>query len=635
MITREIVLDAEAAKYLPFARNQLERLTRLLGNNWSRTIEVMGVTLHLSRQGNTRIIRISGGVSYEFFTSDHIDSATLATPGFNPWTDNALYVAGSFTRNKRPVLSTVFDSPDWFYYPTAEGWGFEEQGLATSGAWGRQRFEPYIHWSNSGKTFTTSHRLIPSGALNTQNAISRHCQPPIGGFELSTGVSIVPTHHGAGGRQMGVPALEVAVRARHAVTRGDWMIVTDSHGRFHTFPRDRYQDIEGVYQYSVPDELVKTTTPPYPAWVTVPSTSSTARVEWLWVFNSDATRAATIALHRDADTGGYVLNPHLYGSFGEAVQPSDVAQFHPNYCVQAYNDKPGLLEFGISIDDAGNLSFELLTEDYFGDSGRYYLDAAYLLDDDRLVTSELECYAPSDYSIAAAEADSPANETFVNIWTDYVVKDRTDLELFRFQQGVEDQVKWVNHSGSVSNNGYGSPASYSGKRLEVFTSPSATYVYFGERWGTDLQTLSWRFATNGRLAGDPFPTDWNHRLVHRGVDAVEPIVGHTMPTMTRPETHVKMTSVLAYAVLSRVGVNARFRQAFGVHPKQHWSFYDAAAVGQFGSLFDIVEQDGKPRKTHRELFNSAFEQNRGYDYYAGLTDVGGFCTAGIWVDRSG
>jgi hypothetical protein len=573
-------------------------------------------------------------VNYEFFTSEEIDYATNATPGFNPWTDNALYIAGSFTRNKKPVLSTVLDSPDWLYYPTAEGWSFEEEGLVTSGAWGRQRYEPYVTWLQKGKSYTTSHRVFPSGMAHNGGLFSRQSSTPLAGHEMNRGVSIVPTHFSSRGREMGIPALEANVRARHAAVQGNWMIVTDSHGRFHTFPRGKYQDREGAYQYTVPNELVKTATPPYPAWVTLPSTSTAAQVEWVWVFNKDATKAVTVALNRATD-GGYVLNPLLYGERALPVQASDVAQFHPDYCVAARNDTPGLLEFGITVDEEGDLAFELLTEDYFGTSGRWYIDAAYLLDDDRLVTAECECYAPTDYTNAAVVTAETGGQTFDNIWAFYVVKDRADVELFRYTQDVEARLGWQEYSGSVANNGYGAPASYSGKRLEVNSMPTPTYYHISERWGTELSTLSWRLTSNSHLRTDPFPLDWNYRLVHLAADVIDPIIGHTAPTMTLPVGYVRVTSALVVGMFALRDSWAKFRQSFSVHPKGHWSFYDHYACRQYGAVFDIVAQNGKDRKTHRELFNTAYGLTREYNFYAGLTDVGGFRIAGIWVGKQG
>ena len=638
MIDKEIVLDAEAAIYLPYARNQLARLTRLLGNNWSRTTEVNGVTLFLCRQGNLRTIRLSGGVNYEFFTSEEVESGTLATPGFNPWTDGRDYNAGSFTRNKKPVLSTVLDSPDWLYYPTAEGWSFEEQGLLTSGAWGRERLEPYISWLDKGKSYTTSHRMMPSGMAHNGGLFSRQFNTPLIGHEFYRGINIVPTHFSSRGREMGIPALEPKVFGRHAAVQGNWMIVTDSHGRFHTFPRGKYQDREGFGQYTAPNDLVRTATPPYPAWVTIPSTSSYAQVEWVWAFNRDATKAVTVALHRDLD-GGYVLNPYIEGYYrASPVRAADVSQFHPEYCVASSNDTPGLLEFGITIDEEGEITFELLTEDYFGVSGRWYIDAAYLLDDDRLVTAECECYAPTNYTDAAvlAAEEDPEEPTFDDLWAFYVVKDREGTELFKYTQDVESRLEWQNYADSVTDNGYGAPASFSGKRLVVVPMPTPTYYHMSERQGTELSTLSFRLTSNSRLRTDPFPLDWNYRLVHLAVDAIDPILGHTAPTMDRPEGYVKVTSALVVGMFALRDSWAKFRQSFSVHPKGHWSFYDAAACRQHGELFDIVAQNGKDRKTHRELFNKAYELTRGYDFYtAEITNIGGFRIAGIWVDKQG
>jgi hypothetical protein len=461
---------------------------------------------------------------------------------------------------------------------------------------------------------------------------SRHQNAPLVGHEQSRDVSIVPTHFEGPKREMGIPALEPNVRGRHAAVQGNWMIVTDSHGRFHTFPRGKYQDREGVYQYTVPDELVKTFTPPYPAWVTQPNVLNAAQVEWVWMFNKDATKAVTVALNRATD-GGYILNPLTYGSRAAPVQASDVAQFHPNYCVTSRNDTPGLLEYGITIDEEGDMTFDLLTEDYFGISGRWYIDAAYLLDDDRLVTAECECYAPSNYTNAAVTAAETGGQTFDNIWAYYVVKDRAGVELFRYTQDVESRLEWQEYAGSVPDNGYGAPATFTGRRLEVDFMPESTYMHVMERGGTELSTLSWRLTSNSRLRTDPFPLDWNYRLVHLAADAIEPIIGHEAPTMTMPETHVRVTSGLVVGMFALRDSWAAFRQAFSVHPKGHWSFYDSAAVEQHGDKFDIVAQDKKDRKTHRELFNEAYGLMRDYDFYAEPTDIGGFRTAGIWVDR--
>lgn len=83
----------------------------------------------------------------------------------------------------------------------------------------------------------------------------------------------------------------------------DYVIHSDTHGNFTVFPLGEYQNVEKyadlyvdnpIAYADLPPSVAKVFTPPYPGWVSRPSTAVDAdTTHWLWQFNKDGTRCAS------------------------------------------------------------------------------------------------------------------------------------------------------------------------------------------------------------------------------------------------------------------------------------------------------------------------------------------------------
>lgn len=163
--------------------------------------------------------------------------------------------------------------------------------------------------------------------------------------------------------------------------------------------------------------------PNYPPWVTLPADGvETPQQWWNWQFNKDATKAVTVAMnsedragffhHVDADDPNIPSNPAWWEEwFIDAVAQvggvglaNNVLYFDESKKGSACRkDLPGLIEVEISVFEtgSGDLSFipavNVSRSDYFGNTGRYWVDAGYAypglsVEEDSLITAEIECY---------------------------------------------------------------------------------------------------------------------------------------------------------------------------------------------------------------------------------------------------
>ena len=113
--------------------------------------------------------------------------------------------------------------------------------------------------------------------------------------------------------------------------RRDYVIHSDTHGRFTVWPLGEYQNTaryadlyatNPIAYADLPPSVAKVFTPEYPAWVTVPATTQDVEAQhWTWQFNKTGTRCATVA-HKKIESWVWVWTKTNPG-----------AQFGPDYLV--------------------------------------------------------------------------------------------------------------------------------------------------------------------------------------------------------------------------------------------------------------------------------------------------------------
>lgn len=87
--------------------------------------------------------------------------------------------------------------------------------------------------------------------------------------------------------------------------RRDYVIQSDTHGRFTVWPLGEYQNAakyaelyaaNPIAYADLPPSVARVFLPPYPGWVTVPDTAQDVETQhWTWQFNKTGTRCATVA----------------------------------------------------------------------------------------------------------------------------------------------------------------------------------------------------------------------------------------------------------------------------------------------------------------------------------------------------
>lgn len=159
--------------------------------------------------------------------------------------------------------------------------------------------------------------------------------------------------------------------------------------------------------------------PTYPIWVTLPADGVATPLQWWnWQFNKDASKAVTVAMnstarpkwfhHADVDDPITAEKPAWWEDW--FVDPGVVP---PNDNVLLFDqvkkgtpcrkDLPGLVEMSIALTESGpgdldfTVTVSLLYDDYFGDTGTYWVDAGYAypglsVPEGSLITAEIECY---------------------------------------------------------------------------------------------------------------------------------------------------------------------------------------------------------------------------------------------------
>lgn len=449
MQIHKLLLGPLAGNYLPFALARLRALERIHGSaGYFSERQIIGdYRIEVRQVPPVQFLRIeqTGGLRYEFFTSEHVSDVTLATPGAEnlpgggPFGGPGCFVQGSATRatftnrgaavSASPRWSSSFEAPnkEWAFLPINAPQS-KDMRLITYPAWQDQKFfEHTWHSNNDGKSLVTSCQAqAPGLASGMCNWLS-----PYTGTRIVTAsrnsdyyFDVKPTLYTKTGTLQAAPQTDsqYAWWRRAAVYSGkdgsgSFFIATDNQGRFYVYPVKDYISTE----YVVPPDKYQMFTPPYPGWVTLPNSSDfkSQLNQWLWRFNKDATKCVSVPYHSEFSTDWY--KSFYGGSWIGSLQPSDLPHLDSSVtAVPAREDTPGLVEFGIQITRIGpedmdfRVEFTLLRNEYFEANYRYFFDAAYFMKDvenigiaeDTLMTAEVEALYPAGFYAAELYADS-------------------------------------------------------------------------------------------------------------------------------------------------------------------------------------------------------------------------------------
>lgn len=433
--------------------------------NRNQTFVLPGVTIHLEQTGEFQFIDIiAGGIAFEFLASNKVDGYYYATPGRYAWQvglpfglieDSGVRVNFQPDPSPSPIFSNILvptDGPQWPHRDiTNIGFSLATQSEDYFKTWASWQFqgvgEAVYYPDNKPDFLLTSTWGTTNGRASLSGHGDYHWSDVVGGLRppYDAGYDIAPTLYGADGSVNGVlgPYFGDACWWRHAAVKEvdgrKFFIVGDNKGRLHFYPVkpyytdqnviDQLQTVLGAQSAASLAIPFKTVTPDYPAWVSLsPVDDVDPLLWWNWSFNKDASKAATIALHAQ-DRPGYFFyrdNEVPVNSFNQFDPYNSVtwrayltAQFSDSpHAIFATSKKgpapreltPGLVEISIdlTVTGDGDMDFTptvtVLRNDYFGDSGRYYQDCAYLIKDPRingednalpegtLVTSELQVY---------------------------------------------------------------------------------------------------------------------------------------------------------------------------------------------------------------------------------------------------
>lgn len=415
-------------EYLGFALGKLRSLVEQAarcGGYASQKFELPDTSIRLHVCGEQQFLRMEGGgASYEFFTSERIHGNTLDTRD-SPTGD--VVVSGSATKWKKPIVSSVLQSPD-----TPPRWVYSTSLPVrvpdnTEHAWQNQKFDEYVWWpGNSSKSIVTSVQAQWGGGNSQCGWADPNRRSSIGNASAyinDNRYDVKPSLITASGHTTKAPVFtEPEAVWRRAAVQGNFFILTDNFGRFFVY-RTAIETVDlGHAQagpFQVPTGKYKIYTPPYPAWVTVPTPNPVATTtrynQWLWAFNKDATKVVSCPFHSEFSSEMYIA-PSPSGSAGIAnavIHISDIGMIGgTGYAWQGRRDTPGLVEFGVEIVETGtgdldfDVVFTLLRSSYALTDQRWIVDAAYSLkdrsptktamgcDEDTLITAEIEVYAP-------------------------------------------------------------------------------------------------------------------------------------------------------------------------------------------------------------------------------------------------
>lgn len=684
-----------AEKWLPLARSQLRGWDNALEHQGAafKTIPVPGGTIYIRQVGALQFIRIimTGGCRYEFWTSEHVDETlSSGAPGF---------VGGSGTRvqfpkaDVTPIISTTLVPPTVGDWNTLAPGAFIDRtsGFYTWDAWQDQRFfEHCWHPKNDGKSLVTSTQGQPPGLGNKCNWNSGFLtlsSADVGQFAADYGLDVRPTLYVGTDVTIGAPVLEASHlywrrAAMQTVSGKQFWISTDNYGRFQVY-RAGIGDTSGL----VSADKYKLYTPPYPSWVTVPDSSDPLKDvnDWLWRFNADATKCVSIPFHAEpSEFYKYITAARLYFASMTAAEAATITD--SAHVVLGHEDTPGLVEFSITITDTGDgdldfdVDFEVLRSSYFGDSKRFFFDAAYFMKDqegtgippDTLMTSEIECKCPlNKYEATLAIEGSPTliygTDGCRNMQSAMLINsnddDLTPTEKLRVPLNQPLDIYFptaygVSHYGRVPDPfAYAFPAAQDDIEgtpygpLGPLTYPgfsgssNANPLYNTTVWAIDLATFSCVYWIANHLIQD----STFHAMAY-GQEFYSksfPISLRNVPPLESP-TFVVPSAKPYQFILNQV-LHIGPGLGFSVHPDGHWAFavagapYVAFSVSGDNFSDDLdwisVKDGARTRYRHKDLYNKAFTQIRDYPYYTSYAsnpppavwDNGGWRTNGIWA----
>ena len=664
-------------QWLEFAKSKLQALVNIGLENASQHFAMHdGSAVQVRIAADQHFIRIDGGYRYEFFTSEHVIWNSMASPGYegSPSTVADNFIAGSLVSVKgktpKPVYSAVFTPgpADTWVARAATSPISRTDPSSNWASWQNQKCFEFSWWR--GQSTVTSSQAQAPGLLSTCNWQSAHTSCQIGNRDhlmTDVGLDVPPSAYKEKGSTVGAPSfVESWVWWRRAVVVAadngrKFFVMADNYGRFHVYPFKDYAPsyLAATYQ---------TYTPPYPAWVTVPSVASEKVAnQWNWQFSKDGTRCVCLPYHSEA--GAF----YKYGSsYVGTILPEEVSELlYPGLAHLCREDTPGLVEFGISITsgDSENdytATFTPLRSDYFNTSGRYIFDAGYAMagswaTEDALITAEIECFTPpGGYAASSTDGTCTFTDTFESLRADMVFYANDDglgkTELHRIPvvegrwgrfltiDGYRLSLTPGNSSYLPSGSGVSLPLAAGGSRVFNSLWPSSFHTHSSV--GSKLGVLYASDVRNGSLIYeiDDY-IDGTAQVVGRAFDKefynLTDALGFTEANPRGAATvKVPIAGRRVYLYALAASISTAWGVGFNVHPKGHWSCQIAGAdMGNLVALrqaFDIVQPKGGRRTTHKALFNQAFRQTRDYSFYTEafsekqLVDPGSFRTFGIW-----
>lgn len=247
--------------------------------------------------------------------------------------------------------------PGWFFTK----WSWQDQKMAEHSWWkaGNSRF---LLTSSIGFNYGLSTNAPQRGPGTTAYSFrsnyllkmgaDRQNDPVMGdaGFDIKTAAYSSAGVQVGASRQQGdkVWYRRAAVQTvtLPSGARRDYVIHSDTHGRFTIWPLGEYQNVakyaelyadNPIAYADLPPGVAHVVLPPYPAWVTVPDITQDVETQhWTWQFNKSGTKCAAIA-HKKVEAWVWVWTKNLGGSSyylvdGKPLMPD--AHFNNLYTTQ-------------------------------------------------------------------------------------------------------------------------------------------------------------------------------------------------------------------------------------------------------------------------------------------------------------
>lgn len=654
--------DRDAAgRWVAFVRGQADRFAKdKAGRRLTKMLKIPNgwALIKLSNRGRTYIIKVeAAAASYEFFTSEGVYRAPLASPGQTEFVcgrgSHHVVRAGIQSRPLLELCGTCGTNPNAVPWPVADCDDVAaEAAMRTPTAWQNQRAWEYVWWpGNRGDTFLVSAAGSVSGYSNagtlsrfnyTNGEIMLRFWADVG-WDLRpgryTGNATTPDAYGA-------PSLPAPQYWRRACTRTvagrTFVVLTDDTGGFHFFEPALYPDD------TVPLGEYVSVNPDYPAWCDDGL--------GLWTFNSDGSRGACCPYqkHVPAPTrdGEPVLKDTLRGFYRvEAIH-------EPVRNQPAFEDEPGLIEVAIDIaigpDGSWAPSVTIVRAEQFGVSGRYAVYADYLIGDDRLpYPSDTLMLLTYDLWIEGGNYDVDGHGAGFYYPDDFAGIVRSALVIHALAGDWTEveriPVRWDVKTKAIAA---GAPSNYNvgGVALTGFADTITevdilAFEYAAVVSHMNLRTLSW--VTRHQAPVDPATTSAFY--------VADEIVAYRQSIETRGDAQ----AVAARPAWSTLGFaradpdklelwSNGYHGAFEAHPftgpcfhpAGHWSVCTPVAdVGQAETPNYVDRVNFRVRgadtlTTHRALYNAAFGDDRDHDYYQFPADPdatnGVFRTFGIF-----